>query len=640
MKNHIKTISAQNLKGQTFIHELAPVTMFVGDNFAGKTSRIDAVFLALLGWLPGIAKKPGDIHADLSSAPRLQVAAKFGQHGVVRDWFESKGSIKYSGTGDDIDYPPVALVTSEFLSLSPNERVKFLFARAKLPDEYTPEKLQLTITANVKNIKLDANTEATEASIQQLVDLIADQDPLGSAQDYVTGLATAINERKKAAVAAVQRMEKTQQGMAAIAPDAQAEADAEAAYKAAVESYSQARQAMTRVEADGDHLVQALSDAKQLAAGALLNEAEAQVELARLSKEKEKAAKACAVFPDGKEIEDKISDASQELGRAAAAESQALKETSAAEAKLNDLVSDESPCCKTCGQSTKKIRDALLPVVKAELADAKEKYTIAREKRRELDAKLSALMEDRKAFAAKLTKYKDEQFRFRKLSEQHAELQKQLANNKAASEAALETPSLEARLVSTRSDWRAKKSEVDRLGQECEHLEQAYKELMAQRARCQQQEAARAELERCRAESDVAKEAVVLMNELQAKLVDAAVAPLIETANRACGKILPSSLVYREGDIGFERNGRFYSHRSFSGTEKALAYAALSVALAQDAPLKLVIIDELGRLSRNNKKQLLTLLCGLTEAGIIDQALLVDVEPVLSRNQQFKLIEL
>src|SRR6478736_6301933 len=95
MKNIIKSIAAQNLKGQTFRHDLAPVTMFVGGNFTGKTSRIDAVYLALLGWLPGIARKPGDIHADLASDRCMGVTALLSNGTEIgRSWEYVKDSVK------------------------------------------------------------------------------------------------------------------------------------------------------------------------------------------------------------------------------------------------------------------------------------------------------------------------------------------------------------------------------------------------------------------------------------------------------------------------------------------------------------------------------------------------------------------
>lgn len=118
-------------------------------------------------------------------------------------------------------------------------------------------------------------------------------------------------------------------------------------------------------------------------------------------------------------------------------------------------------------------------------------------------------------------------------------------------------------------------------------------------------------------------------------------APLISKANQLCGDLLVAPLAYKDGDIGFTDRGSFYSHRSFSGTEKALAYAAISVALAQDAPMRLVVIDELGRLTPDNKMRLIAKLCELTSSGQLDQALLVDVTPIDGfASTQFKLIKL
>jgi hypothetical protein len=125
---------------------------------------------------------------------------------------------------------------------------------------------------------------------------------------------------------------------------------------------------------------------------------------------------------------------------------------------------------------------------------------------------------------------------------------------------------------------------------------------------------------------DILAAVVEALETLQRQLVDAAFGGIMATANRLVGDILLSPLAYDKdsGEIGRMQGGRFISHRTFSGTEKALAYAAISVALAADSPCKIVLIDELGRLDNEHKTALLTRMVTLTRDGIIDQFVGVD----------------
>ena len=52
----IARLTGTNIKGKTFDHELNPVTVFSGPNYSGKTARIDALKLALLGFHPELMK--------------------------------------------------------------------------------------------------------------------------------------------------------------------------------------------------------------------------------------------------------------------------------------------------------------------------------------------------------------------------------------------------------------------------------------------------------------------------------------------------------------------------------------------------------------------------------------------------------
>jgi energy-coupling factor transporter ATP-binding protein EcfA2 len=70
----ITEIKAQNIKGLTFTQRIGRLTLILGPNGAGKSARRDALLLALIGYVPGTAKKTNqEIFASYSSSPEKLV---------------------------------------------------------------------------------------------------------------------------------------------------------------------------------------------------------------------------------------------------------------------------------------------------------------------------------------------------------------------------------------------------------------------------------------------------------------------------------------------------------------------------------------------------------------------------------------
>ena len=86
-------------------------------------------------------------------------------------------------------------------------------------------------------------------------------------------------------------------------------------------------------------------------------------------------------------------------------------------------------------------------------------------------------------------------------------------------------------------------------------------------------------------------------------MITEAFGKLLAIANKVVDGILIQPLVPHENTICMVKHGHYIPHRVFSGTEKALAYIAIAVALSADAPLKLVLLDEFGRLDAGNRTQ-------------------------------------
>ena len=103
---------------------------------------------------------------------------------------------------------------------------------------------------------------------------------------------------------------------------------------------------------------------------------------------------------------------------------------------------------------------------------------------------------------------------------------------------------------------------------------------------------------------------------------------ILALANQVAGEILPGPLSWDNAGLSYTTaNGARIDADTWSGTEDLLGRIAWAVAIATDSPLKLVILDEFGRLSWSNQTKVLAHLLSLVEAGTLDQVIAVSSGP-------------
>lgn len=131
-----------------------------------------------------------------------------------------------------------------------------------------------------------------------------------------------------------------------------------------------------------------------------------------------------------------------------------------------------------------------------------------------------------------------------------------------------------------------------------------------------------------------------IVTELREQAVAQTFGKVLEVARNFTDGLLNSPIEMVDGALGrrvseVDREqgntapvGAWIPHEAFSGTEQLLAYAGFAVALAGQAPIKLVIMDELGRLTLGRKEEMLARMVSLVKRGIIDQFIGCDVEAV------------
>jgi uncharacterized coiled-coil DUF342 family protein len=130
----------------------------------------------------------------------------------------------------------------------------------------------------------------------------------------------------------------------------------------------------------------------------------------------------------------------------------------------------------------------------------------------------------------------------------------------------------------------------------------------------------RAALELVKAFGEVVKEE-------QAQLVDKTFIPVLEIANILTKGIISTPLAYHDGRVGrYLESGKFIPVATFSGSELRVAYAAITAGLARQATNKIAVIDELGTFDAGNRQQLVNNAHALINSRLIDQVILLGVD--------------
>lgn len=80
------------------------------------------------------------------------------------------------------------------------------------------------------------------------------------------------------------------------------------------------------------------------------------------------------------------------------------------------------------------------------------------------------------------------------------------------------------------------------------------------------------------------------------------------------------------GEFGRYRDKSWVSLDTFSGSEEQIAFAGLAATVCAKTPLRIIIMDEMGRFTADRKKQVCDVMAQMIKDGIIDQFIGVDVK--------------
>lgn len=664
----LSLIEAKNLKGSTFNQPLSDITLFYGENAAGKTTRVDALTLALTKSLPGIATRPSDIHDLLASDAELTVYTETDAQlpeFAGCSWTKGRKGIETTFEGS-LEAPRLLFSTSEFLDLTAKERTKFLFGILPPPplDKVGPE----AITARLKNIKLEPHTEHAEKAITDLCHTVDESWTRATAtkqgctvQEWLGVLVEEITEHVKTIKANLKAMKATSLGITAMRKEAPSMAPVELRRRKAQETLQlavAAEQDALNKFTDAERKVQ---EAKVMAAK-WVDPTEAQAQIAELESSVTELLKVqpsglpptlgvMTARPSEISVRNKLREASNATDQALLKHDRCKADVLQIQKQIADA--KQQTCCPTCGHDISEKQAEIvasltlrLTAANLDLENLEKQLKQAQEAEDSVKAEVMAMVKaierweaDKSAMDhanqeqlnkhnAAVRAFNDSRTIINGNQARIAILQKAIESNATAEAAKAILPDLETASARAAEAYRNIGVHNASIKATMDSVEAEYRTALADAAAARNIQQAINEVERLEAEVGVGEETKEMLVELLNESIKLSIGPLVTLANNLCADILKAPLVFEDGEIRMATRTGGHSHRTFSGTERALAYAALSVGLATQSPVKLVIFDELGRLSKKNKLKLVCRLAKLIAEKTIDQAVLVDTEPL------------
>lgn len=625
---HITEIIAAGMNGQSFTRALTPCTLICGRNFAGKTTTLNAVRLAVLGYVPEVGKTNPDT-AEMGLP--LTVRAKFntGDH-LERRFYLKKGSVtEDADTSLDMeDVEAMAcpcLDPAEYFDKTAGERAKYIFAKMKLPDTYSVDGILSGLHDGMESDNpLDpaavakAQEQITATVRRALVErgVAVGLGELTKTKGILPETLSAWNKAVAEKFGYVKTASQLKLRSGECSAETIAQLDAELARidrEAALANQAAGRMAEATMRANAVLADQADLQAKLRKlddpAGAIeiaqeqLDEAKAKVVLT-MESSTVAGAHYNAVRVDARE--------------ASTVESAAREIYATAKREVEEI--DGLLACPHCNSNHDGWKNYLRGIAQEKLAAAASKVAKAEkialathEQMVEAETRYKeACTNDGVLSTVTMKERQIEELRRHQSTRENlmAELQR-LASTAAPAPELQDAANQVAALRHERADVEARKDKAVELSHELAR-------------------AAEASLEHAKALANqaVVKHALAVLKTKQAASIEALFKGLLETANYFARDILKSPIVYLEGEIGRMEGAKFV-YKTLSGTEKGIIFIAIAAALSARSPFRLATIDEV-LIDRENRGKIMRRLSEAIQQGIIDQAIMINTEPAES----------
>jgi hypothetical protein len=605
---NISQVTIRNFKGRNGSFDLAPVNVITGDNFAGKSAIPLAVRLALTGYLPApIGKENRSIFEALAGDPLdpgvLEVGFEISQDplesmtGFLRWTKNEKGTVSREGAvPGSAALPAILCEPRVFFAMSGPERVRAVFDAC--PDAKIDTK---ALAGQIGEIM-----SSPAKTRDELIQWITEQIKVTFAKDRTDQVASEmLNEVLKTELKRAKDQEKMKTG--------------------AVQGASAPAGVVPT-----DHAAE-IAEAEETEKGVKAN-------LAHLER-------IAAQLVEAGEIPEKIKNLKEELASLAGSApridaqlplqitqaEQALKGTIERMLESAEMVRRWTRAydavkvgkCPTCGCEGEEIK-ARIAGIKKSLDEAIAANAKASDEQKESASKLAVLKDQRKEQSEAVEEFQSSQNRINEINSEIKGLE------------AIKPPSAPSNL----GEFIAKaKTEVFEAESKVTELRAKQTDFIAYRQNRARRDALEQELLEARCAVEVFGSAGKILAAEVAKATEKAFVKVMAVTDQFTHGLLNSKLEFREGQLGRRvseadvaqgskaKVGAWISHEAFSGTEELIAYAGFAVALANRAPFKLVVMDELGRLTEDRRIALVDRMAELVKVGTIHQFIGVDVDP-------------
>lgn len=626
--SRIKRISGEAIKGQTFEHALEPITIFSGPNGIGKTARLNAVALGLYGRLPDRKTNPAIF--ELASGQTMKVEVEFEDgHHITREWTKKGKTVKgAAGGATDLEFPPVMLDAGEYFSRSAAQQVEMIFGTFG------------------QHVILDGKEATLEELVRHLI-AIAGLGPQAGQATFLSGIPQNLNPieflsqaaenltiLRKGERARLDRMTKSLQGLSELRINAErinpVKHDIEKLQKHQLDLRERRGRLIETV--DGQKNIQSFQTNERrklsLERDKLRIEAPEEPEV-----DPDKLRDLLKAVPEGPHP-DTVRKNLEELTHARAVLEANKAAAKATAQRLTILTVDQDPSatCPTCGASKRHwaAQDQLEKTIQEQEARVQD-----------YDQQLQANEQETKEWSEwlEVERTRDQlagQLRIATIQLKASELYRQARDATLEEIARIERDMESWPQVPNMAELERELYEID-----CE-LEDIQQELQTLLQQDRQHEWELGEMKRLaeieqeveQGEKDLTRlsQTLVEIKILKANAINKAFGPLLEMANRFCRGIFEHEIEVRDNELGRYRDGVWCPVSTFSGSEQAIVYGAVSAAMTTNSS-KILVIDELGRIDRDRRLAFLANIEQAIQAGLIDQLITADIDPVMSDHE-------
>jgi hypothetical protein len=618
--NRITSVKGINVKGLTFEHQLAPLTCIIGKSFTGKTAILDAVTIATYGYHPKLGKRPMDTF-QLAGPGRPEMSSSINLSNGEINWHVWKQSKGGAITHEGSEPVTQSLPWIEYLDLKRHDRVKYVFDQLNLEAEGVNDSQLLGVIKSLIVPDPGADTAAALAECERIVEKFckARVEEDATLQDVTEAIINEFENGRKESALTVRRMEGLAQGSAYLLDGSAPAANVDQELAAARQKYDKLRTELAGLMARADagrRAAERVRDLERRKAGLVASQPAAATEMAAMERElagikaEDLTALAASIRATEKIVTVTASEAAQ------AAKEIKLRQDNLAETKAHKS-------CPVCLSKRKGWWKEFAEKAEASIAN------LGKERQR--------LEVENGSAQSRLRAFRDRETAAVAAVQRQQELGNKLRDAKAANErrqwwdqqmsqigSDLEAARVESAKFAAPEGVAALEAEISGAAGVIERLTQAQKKFIAAKA----QEASVLESKRThRQQSDrarVMKLAAESLVQWQQRAIDGAIGKLFAVANQFTNGILRGEVAYRDGDMGILRDGHFVNHKTLSGTEQALTYAGITVALAQRSPLKIAVIDELGIGDAGARAKIVERLGLLVGNGTLGNAIVAD----------------